>query len=281
MDPATEQPRPTRLHGSACDTCRRRRVKCDGNQPCDRCTRSDVACTYGSLASRTSSVSYARQLEQKVAELQALLRERPDPTSSEITVANFEYQFWADYNAAENIAQVAEYQEVARQQAIDMLIEPGNDYVYRLPESSSNIFYGRFGGLSVLRSVGDIVNPLAPSPTATSPGRSLIESFEVSSLSPPFGVENKLFSMLPSKSQVQELVNHAMRTALVCHDCIDHTLFPLQLDQLYENDPEEYSIDEKRFLALVYALVALGRRYSPSTVENEIDEAGEKVKLKG
>lgn len=162
-----------------------------------------------------------------------------------------------------------------------MLIGPGHDYVYRLPENSSNIFYGRFGGLSVLRSVGDIVNPSPLTPHGISSGRSLIESFEVSTLSPPVGVENKLFAMLPSKHQVQELVNHAMSTALVCHDCVDHTRFPLQLNQLYETDPEDYSLDDKKFLALVYALIALGRRYAPSTAEDEIDESGEKVKLKG
>lgn len=162
-----------------------------------------------------------------------------------------------------------------------MLIGPGNDYVYRLPETSSNIFYGRFGGLSVLRSVGDIVNPAPAIPPAISPGRSLIESFEVSTLSPPVGVEMKLFAMLPSKPQVQELVDHAMRTALVCHDCIDHVRFPLQLNQLYATDPEDYSLDDKKFLALVYSLVALGRRYLPSTADDEIDATGEKVKLKG
>lgn len=86
MDSPAEQPRVTRLHGSACDTCRRRRVKCDGNQPCDRCVRSGVACTYGSVASRTSAVSYARQLEQKVAELQGLLRERPQAESSKTDI---------------------------------------------------------------------------------------------------------------------------------------------------------------------------------------------------
>lgn len=184
-------------------------------------------------------------------------------------------------STAEHTAHVSELQEIARQQAIDMLIGPGHDFIYRLPDTSSNIFYGRFGGLSVLRSVGDIVNPLAATSQAISPGRSLIESFEVSTLSPPVGVENKLFAMLPSKNQVQDLVDHAMKTALVCHDCIDHIRFPRQLDRLYEVDPEDYSLDDKKFLSLVYALIALGRRYLPSTTDDEIDETGDKVKLKG
>ena len=59
---------------SACDSCRRRRVKCDATQPCSPCTRSGIACTYGSVASRQSATSYARNLEQQVAELQLQLQ---------------------------------------------------------------------------------------------------------------------------------------------------------------------------------------------------------------
>lgn len=65
---------PVRPYGGACDTCRRRRVKCDGNQPCQRCMKSNVVCTYGSMAGRTSAISYARRLEEQIAQLQTLLQ---------------------------------------------------------------------------------------------------------------------------------------------------------------------------------------------------------------
>lgn len=71
-----------RPYGGACDTCRRRRVKCDGTQPCLRCTKSNVACTYGSVAGRTSSISYARHLEEQVAQLRSLLQSQNLLTSS-------------------------------------------------------------------------------------------------------------------------------------------------------------------------------------------------------
>lgn len=66
---------------SACDACKRRKVKCTGTQPCDRCISSGVSCTFGSSAGRSSAVSYTRHLEEKIAELQALLRQQPAVTS--------------------------------------------------------------------------------------------------------------------------------------------------------------------------------------------------------
>lgn len=162
-----------------------------------------------------------------------------------------------------------------------MLIGPGDDYVYRTPESSSNIFYGRFGGLNMLRFLGDMAVPSPGTAPQPSPGRTLIEAFEVSALSPHVGVDSRLFTMLPSKQQVQDLVNYAIKTALTLHDCLDHARFPSQLDRLYEIDPEDYTLDDKKFLTLLYALLALGKRYTPSTSFDEIDERRKKVKLKG
>ncbi|KAK9491442.1 hypothetical protein V1508DRAFT_421948 [Lipomyces doorenjongii] len=78
---AEEQSISARLYGSACDTCRRRRVKCDGQQPCARCVRSSVTCTYGSLISRKSSVSYARHLEEQIERLQTVLKEQSQTAS--------------------------------------------------------------------------------------------------------------------------------------------------------------------------------------------------------
>lgn len=181
----------------------------------------------------------------------------------------------------EYASQMAETRELARQKAIDMLIGPGDDYVFRTPDSSSNVFYGRFGGLNMLRFLGDMAVPSPGMAQQSSPGRTLIEAFETSSLSPHVGIESRLFTMLPSKQQVQDLVDRAFRTALILHDCLDHARFSLQLDRLYQTDPEDYSLDDKKFLTLLYALLALGKRYSPSTELDEISENSQRVKLKG
>lgn len=39
-------PRKRKHVTSACDQCRRRRVKCDGDQPCSSCSKGRFRCTY-------------------------------------------------------------------------------------------------------------------------------------------------------------------------------------------------------------------------------------------
>lgn len=218
-----------------------------------------MSCTYGSLSGRVSAVSYARHLEQKVAELQALLRQRPEEQSQ----------------------MVLDSQEFARDQMLDMIVGLGDGYVYRIPQTGSNYFYGGFGGLSALRAVSNTGFHGSGMATAPSPGRDFVEAFETTSLLPTTGVEARTCALLPSKQQVQNLAVHASRTALTCHDCLDFDDFTIKLDRLYTIDPEDYSPNDKSFLILVYALVALGRRYMPSTEEDEIDEVGNTVKFKG
>lgn len=176
---------------------------------------------------------------------------------------------------------MTEGREKLRQQAIDMLIGPDDDYIHRKPETPSSIFYGCFGGLNMLRFLGDMATPLSEDVRHSPIGHTLIEAFEMSALSPHVGIESRLFMTLPSKQQTQDLINYATRTALILHDCLDYARFSVQLDHLYEIDPEDYSADDKAFLSLLYALLALGKRYSPSITSDEIDEYNERVKPKG
>ncbi|KIW42680.1 hypothetical protein, variant 2 [Exophiala oligosperma] len=155
-----------------------------------------------------------------------------------------------------------------------MLIGPEDDYYVHLPNVSSTIFYGRFGGLSVLRSLGrSLLWEVQPSPTSSSPGRELVEAFHDLTLGPhKLSGESyrRVATCLPSKDQVRADISLACRTALICHDCLDHALLSRQLDNLYDTDPEDYSNAQQQSLALVYSLVALGRRYSttPSGIES-------------
>lgn len=88
--------------------------------------------------------------------------------------------------------------------------------------------------------------------------------------------------LLPSKQRVLELVDNALRTTLSCHDCLDHSSFVESLDELYAIDPELYSQDNYKFLALVYAAIALGRRCeAESSVDEKRSEHHERVKVKG
>ncbi|KIW16296.1 hypothetical protein PV08_06347 [Exophiala spinifera] len=63
--------KPERRRAFSCETCRKRKVKCDGATPiCSRCSRRGDDCQYG----LNPTLSYTRALEQKVAHLEAKIR---------------------------------------------------------------------------------------------------------------------------------------------------------------------------------------------------------------
>lgn len=176
---------------------------------------------------------------------------------------------------------VLESQSKTRQQMLDMFIRSDDDYVYRLPETSTNIFYGRFGGLSVLRSVQTTSAQRLHSTQILTPGQQMVEAFETTSLPPPTGFEPRFYTLLPKKQQVVDLTKYALETALVFHQCLDLTQYLSSLDRIFEIAEEDYSPDDKGFLTLVYSVIALGSRCLPSTGEDEIDDDSDKVKFKG
>lgn len=173
------------------------------------------------------------------------------------------------------------YQDSVRQEALDMLIGPGDDFVYRVSEANANVFYGRFGGLSVMRTLGTNSVQLAHSPSMEWFGRGLTQASDLVSLSPASASPTRAFAMLPPKSQVQHLSEQATRTALICHECLDRQDFGQCLERIYSIDPEDHSPADKSFLALVYVMIALGKRFSPMNEEDAIDKHGVRVKFRG
>ncbi|KAJ6502946.1 hypothetical protein C8R47DRAFT_1107259 [Mycena vitilis] len=58
-----------------CDMCRRKKRRCDGGDPCERCVKHDLLCTYQQKSTRRISPSYVRSLEARLETVEALIRE--------------------------------------------------------------------------------------------------------------------------------------------------------------------------------------------------------------
>ncbi|KAH6869050.1 fungal-specific transcription factor domain-containing protein [Thelonectria olida] len=73
---------------SACLNCRRRKVKCDGNDSCSNCVTADLKCVYNAHADmrRISAKMVITDLEARILQLEQVLREhnieQPWPTST-------------------------------------------------------------------------------------------------------------------------------------------------------------------------------------------------------
>ncbi|KAI0204143.1 hypothetical protein F4808DRAFT_370186 [Astrocystis sublimbata] len=232
------------LYGSACDTCRRRRVKCDGVQPCARCARSGISCTFGSVVARSGAVGYTRYLEQKVANLEALLRQ-------------------ADERQARGLGA---HHEAIPAPALDLLLHVSSDaQVMNMSQDTTSSFYGSFSGLNILRIVVDHISTGRQQAALSSSGDGILQAFEnarkisnLASLEQP-----DLFASLPSQERVDVLTDRAVRFALVGHDCIDHDDLAERRLRLFQVAPENRTAEDVDSLALVYALMALGLQFEP------------------
>ncbi|KAK4497130.1 hypothetical protein PRZ48_011580 [Zasmidium cellare] len=250
---------------SACDACKRRKVKCTGTQPCDRCVASGVTCTFGSSAGRTSAVSYTRHLEEKIAELQALLRQRP--------------MLESDRQREE----VEESRENARGNLIDALTGPEDDHIFVSQADGATSFHGRLAGLSVLRTVRDLCTQV--SGTTDMPfeftGQALVESFDTNLLDVPSANRMATFALLPSRERLQKIVGIALNNVLNCKECLDRDVLKRQVTHLYDRDPDDYTQEDRRALGLIYALMALGRRHEPEDEDYEANHGTDMLVLKG
>lgn len=231
-------------YGSACDTCRRRRIRCDCGHPCVRCARSGISCTYGSQAGRTSAVAYTRRLEQKVADLQALLHTRSDTTQHKLRLSN-----------------TGRYVE----EIVNMMVGEDDCYVFRASHSMNPSFYGHLSGLNVMREIESMIFSNANRASDDL----LIQAFDCMSLPSRPSRQSKLSPLLPPKAQVKVIIKHATATGLIGHDCLDHENLNEAVDRLYEKDVERYETEDRKQLALIYALVALGKRFDPMGDRNQ------------
>ncbi|KAJ7067376.1 fungal-specific transcription factor domain-containing protein [Mycena amicta] len=62
-----------------CDGCRKRKRRCDGEEPCSRCMKYDFTCTYEQKAIKRTSSSYVQSLESRLKTVESLLQHQSGP----------------------------------------------------------------------------------------------------------------------------------------------------------------------------------------------------------
>ncbi|KOC13108.1 hypothetical protein AFLA70_730g000310 [Aspergillus flavus AF70] len=69
----------------ACQACRKRKIKCDGEQPCQSCCRNNAQCIYTDLSgnARLFDPKYIMSLESRIHSMEAQLRAPSPPRTSE------------------------------------------------------------------------------------------------------------------------------------------------------------------------------------------------------
>ncbi|KAG0747152.1 hypothetical protein G6F57_006618 [Rhizopus arrhizus] len=77
----------------ACIPCRKRKVKCDGNSPCDRCLKTDCECKFDKIpvkkeVTAESHKAKLKRLKERLDELSTIIDHTTTPPSASLSLSN-------------------------------------------------------------------------------------------------------------------------------------------------------------------------------------------------
>ncbi|KAL2752551.1 hypothetical protein ACRALDRAFT_1044581 [Sodiomyces alcalophilus JCM 7366] len=268
--PAQKRRRVTR----ACDECRRKKIKCDGKQPCTHCSAYSYECTYDKPSNRRRNPApqYIEALESRLHRAEALLRTFiPDVDLS-------------DPNLDPTIQQEFRNRELARAQAklrADQVVSPDNEDAQLLSmiESIGQLdlddqggwdFHGVSSGAVFLRRMKEHFQGLMGPPGTQLPflppksrlqGLRYQDSSNVSTGSSPWEPASPHMPELPPREYARKLCYYSLNCATCLTRIVHIPSFYDMFDRIYAKPYEALTHEERRHLGLLYAVMAVGCMY--------------------
>lgn len=278
----------------ACDECRKKKVKCDGQQPCIHCTVYSYECTYNQPTKR-SNISASTQSPQSANQQRPHGPSNGSGSSLNIPVSStttttagaIKKPYGKDSKMQ---SQLMKYKQLFHDilpnlPDIDSLDVPTFTQIYR--NFSANPQYAS----SILSDTVTEYNLIAGDTTprssmATSPDGSLgsahteaVESID-GSIQSQMGREIKI--ILPPKPIALQFLKNVWEHCCVLLRFYHRPSFIKQFDELYETDPQNYTHNQMQFLPLCYSTMAVGALFSKSMDVNKTqDNQGKNESNKG
>jgi hypothetical protein len=260
----------------ACDECRRKKIKCDGKQPCTHCSVYSYECTYDKPSNRRRNPApqYIEALEGRLQRAETLLRKfMPDVDL-------------ADPNLDPSVQQEFVNREQARARAAKMPTtanappssSSSNDaQLMSMIDSAGQLdiddkggwdFHGISSGTVFLKRMKDhFRGKLGPStklsflPRQEKPsGLTTLDPPTPAGMSPFSSVSN--YAELPPKDVTRNLCYYSLSCATCLVRIVHVPSFYEKLDKIYDRPLDSLNSEETHFLGLVYSVLALGCMYN-------------------
>lgn len=279
----------------ACDECRKKKVKCDGQQPCIHCTVYSYECTYNQPTKRSNisvsahsppAASQQRQFGTSNGAGPSL--STPVPTTTTFAGVAKKPPHGKDSKIQ---SQLANYKQLFHEilpnlPDIESLDVPTFTQIFR--NFSSNPQYAP----SILNDTVTEYNLIAGDATprssmATSPDGSMgstasgavntdvIESID-GSIQSQMGREIKI--ILPPKPIALQFLKNVWEHCCVLLRFYHRPSFIKQFDELYETDPQNYTHNQMQFLPLCYSTMAVGALFSKSMDAKKSRDTGDQAR---
>lgn len=255
---STNTERKRRRVTRACDVCRRKKVKCDGKQPCIHCTVYSYRCTYDEPNVRNRRNPGV-----------------PTPSDHNVDMVNYPRNPTSDFSG---------FPMVPGSISQDRLGNPGDVIVKNNDNDSQKALQLLFPRLNLQKkpievhklakivhylktknggivSTNEITDLYLDGPT---PNNSPITSFDPPSVNSsdgnPVGREIRL--VLPPKDVALQLIYTTWNKACVLFRFYHRPSLLEEVEFLYSMDPANYTDRQQRFLPFLYLLLACGLLFS-------------------
>ncbi|KAK5160830.1 hypothetical protein LTR04_004517 [Oleoguttula sp. CCFEE 6159] len=271
LPPVQKRRRVTR----ACDECRRKKIKCDGKQPCTHCTVYSYECTYDqpSNRKRNPTPQYIEAIEQRLHRAEALLKivlPNVDPGDPDVdavlqqgnlpsSVPGLGQPSSSGAKPRPPLGKPTVSSESVKDPHLESMVKATGQL--DLDEQGYWDYHGHSSGLSFVRRMrehmGDIMGPEGKSTpfVKTRPMSQVFES-PTSNAGSPMDVFPS--PELPSQEVARQLCSNSVNDASALLRVVHQPTFWKSFDRIYSTAPENYNSEDIRFLPLLYVVIALG-----------------------
>ncbi|KAL3479250.1 fungal-specific transcription factor domain-containing protein [Aspergillus californicus] len=276
----------------ACDECRRKKIKCDGKQPCTHCTVYSYECSYDQPSNRRRNPApqFVEQLENRLNKAEALLQlvlpglDLDDPqfdihATQQMLLALQREREKFQQPSAQPLAQPPAQQQPetnssaeapgpdgagADESLLESMVD--NTGCLDLDDQGHWDFHGHTSGIIFLRRLrkqlgvsqqGSSEIPLRARPALQhfleSP-KSMSESPQESSMPPTHD--------LPTRDVARRLCHNALEDGCALIRFVHEPSFYAMLERIYDTPPEQFTNEENSFLPLLYIVMSVGCLFS-------------------
>ncbi|KAF9889105.1 hypothetical protein FE257_008082 [Aspergillus nanangensis] len=274
----------------ACDECRRKKIKCDGKQPCTHCTVYSYDCTYDQPSNRRRNPApqYVEALETRLHKAEALLR----VVLPDIDLDDPRFDEHATDKVLAAIKREKQQQQQQQQQQLppppttdesrsasagpsdpapdnggadESLLESmvDNSGWLDLDDQGHWDYHGHTSGIIFIRRLRkqlgatDISAPTLrsrPIPHVLESPKSTSESPQDGSLIPTHD--------LPPRDVALRLCHNGLEDGCSLMRFVHEPSFYAMFDRIYDTPPEQYTNEEHSFLPLLYIVISVGCLFS-------------------
>ncbi|KAK2757097.1 hypothetical protein FQN54_005066 [Arachnomyces sp. PD_36] len=260
----------------ACDECRRKKIKCDGKQPCTHCTVYSYECTYDQPSNRRRNPGpqYIEALESRLhkaeAIIQALLPDinlddpRFDAHQTEQIIAASKKKKENQAPGPSKIISENKAQAGAPDSGEESMLESMVDHSgsLDLDDEGHWDYRGHSSGVLFMqrlrRQFGNLMVPEGRSPLAIARPISQVLESPKSVTESPLDSNLPPTHDLPSREVARKLCSNALDDACTIMRFTHQPTFYAMFDRIYDTSPEQFSNEENSFLPLLYVVLAVG-----------------------